>query len=174
MNTHNDTTPGVAATPALRSRRRWLAAATLAVAAAVAGTSFASGSGLPGHHGHHGHAGHMAMDPAAMDAHIDRMIGQFAADASPDQKARLAAIAKAAVADLRPAHEQLRQAHGRAHELLMAPVIDRPALERLRAEQVQRVDFISRRLLAAVEDAADVLTPQQRARFAEQLRSHMH
>jgi Spy/CpxP family protein refolding chaperone len=56
----------------------------------------------------------------------------------------------------------------------MAPVIDRAALERLRAEQMQRMDVISRRILAAVEDAAEVLTPEQRAKFAEHLRQHMH
>ena len=119
-------------------------------------------------------AGHMAMDPAAMDAHIDKMVDQFAADASPDQKARVAAIAKAAMADLRPAHAQFGQAHARAHELLMAPVIDRGALEQLRAEQMQRMDFASRRILTAVEDAADVLTPEQRAKFAAHLRARMH
>jgi Spy/CpxP family protein refolding chaperone len=56
----------------------------------------------------------------------------------------------------------------------MAPVVDRAALEQLRVEQMQRMDLVSRRILVAVEDAADVLTPEQRARFAEQLRSRMH
>jgi protein CpxP len=169
MKTHNDNDN--AAAPAVRTKRRWLMAAALAVAAAAAGAGFANGAGLPGHHGH---AGLMALDPAALDAHIDKMVGKLAPDASPDQKARLAAIAKAALADLRPAHAQLRQAHARAHELLTAPAIDRAELERLRAEQMQRMDAISRRMLAAVEDAADVLTPQQRVKFAEQLSSHMH
>ncbi|MDB5934816.1 MAG: hypothetical protein JWQ01_2160 [Massilia sp.] len=168
MKTHNDNT---SAAPATRSGRRWLIAAALAMAANAAGASFASGGGaLPGHHGH---AAHMAMDPAAMDAHIDKMVGQFAADASPDQQARVAAIAKAAMADLRPAHAQFRQAHARAHELLTAPVIDRAALEQLRAVQMQRMDFISRRILTAVEDAADVLTPEQRAKFGAHLRARM-
>jgi protein CpxP len=175
MNKHNDNNAGQAAAPAPRSGRRWLIAAALAVAAVAAGTAGASfangGAGLPGHHGH---AAHMAMDPAAMDAHMDKMVEKFAAGASPDQKARLAAIAKAAVTDLRPTHEQFRQAHAQAHELLMAPVIDRVALEQLRAAQMQRMDAMSRRILAAVEDAADVLTPEQRAKFAGHLRSHMH
>jgi Spy/CpxP family protein refolding chaperone len=174
MNTHGDNQAGHAAAPTSRSGRRWLIAAALAVAAGAgaAGTSFASSGQFPLHRP--GHAGHMAMDPAAMDAHIDKMVAQFADGASPDQQARIAAIAKAAVAGLRPVHEQFRQAHARAHELLMAPVIDRAALERLRAEQMQRMDVISRRILAAVEDAAEVLTPEQRAKFAEHLRQHMH
>lgn len=172
MNTHNDNNAGHAAAPAPRSGRRWLIAAALAVTVGTAGASFAyGGPGLPGHHGH---AGHMAMDPAAMDAHIDKMVEKLAADASPDQKARVAAIAKAAMADLRPAHAQFRQAHARAHELLMAPTIDRAALEQLRAAQIQQMEVISRRILAAVEDAADVLTPEQRAKFAQHLRSRMH
>jgi protein CpxP len=177
MNTHNDNPAGHAASPAPRSGRRWLIAAALAVAVSAAGASFAgagAGAGLLGHAGHGGHAGHMAMDPAALDAHVDKMVEQLAADASPDQKARVAAIAKAAMADLRPAHAQFRRAHTQAHELLLAPVIDRAALERLRATQVQQMDAISRRVLAAVEDAADVLTPAQRVAFAERLKQRMH
>jgi Spy/CpxP family protein refolding chaperone len=85
-----------------------------------------------------------------MAAHVDKMIEQFAADASPDQKSRLSAIARAALTDLAPVHAQLR------------------------AEQMQRMDLVSRRILAAVEDAVDVLTPEQRARLAEHLHSHMH
>jgi len=180
MNTHNDNHAGDAVASAAatttaavpRVGRRWLIAAALAVAAAAAGSSFASGG--PGLPGHFHHSAHIPADPAAMAAHVDKMIEQFAADASPYQKARLAAIAKSALADLGPAHAQLRQAHVRAHELLMAPAVDRTALEQLRVEQMQRIDQISRRVLAAVEDAADVLTPAQRARFAEQLHSHMH
>jgi protein CpxP len=172
MKTLNDNAnnAGHAAASAGGPGRRWLMAAALAVAAAAAGASFANGTGLPGHHGH---AALMEMSPAAMDAHIDKMVGQFAPDASPDQKARLTAICKAALSDLRPAHAQMRQAHARAQELLTSPVIDRAELERLRAGQMQRMDTISRRMLAAMEDAADVLTPQQRAKFVEHLSSHM-
>jgi len=179
MNTHDNkhaggtaATSAPSASAAPRSGRRWLIAAALAVAAAAAGSSFASGG--PGLPGHFGHRAHMSADPAAMAAHLDKMIEQFAADAGPYQKARLSAIARAALADLAPAHAQLREGHARAHALLMAPAIDRAALEQVRVAQMQRMDLISRRVLAAVEDAADVLTPEQRARFAEQLRSHMH
>lgn len=172
MNTHSPNNAGDTALPSPRHKRRWLTAVVLAAVAGAAGASVVNGgSGLPGHHGH---GRHMAMDPAAMDAHIDMMAERFAADARPDQKARVAAIAKAAMADLRPAHEQFRQTNARAHELLMAPAIDRAALEQLRVAQMQRMDFISRRILAAVEDVADVLTPEQRAKFAEHLRARIH
>jgi Spy/CpxP family protein refolding chaperone len=58
--------------------------------------------------------------------------------------------------------------------LLMAPAIDRAALEQWRAAQMQRMDDISRRVVAAVEDGAEVLTPEQRAACAGQLGKLMH
>jgi Spy/CpxP family protein refolding chaperone len=172
MNIHNDNHTSHATAPVSRSGRRWLLAAALALAVGAAGASFADGGAGP--LSHPGHAGHMAMDPAAMDTHIDKMVAQLTAGASPDQKARVAAIAKAAMADLLPAHAQLHRAQAQAHELLMAPVIDRAALEQLRATQMQQVDAISRRVLLAVEDVADVLTPEQRAAFADHLKHRMH
>jgi Spy/CpxP family protein refolding chaperone len=114
------------------------------------------------------------MSPAAMHAHIDKMVEQCAADASADQKQRLVAIANAALADLGPVHEQFRQAHAQAHALLMAPTIDRAALEQWRAAQIHRIDFMSQRVVAAVEDGAEVLTPEQRAACAGRLKTLMH
>lgn len=172
MKTHNDNQTSRTTAPAPRSGRRWLITAALALAVGAAGASFADGGAVA--LSHPGHAGHMAMDPVAMDAHIDKMVAHLTAGGTPDQKARVAAIAKAAMADLLPAHEQLRHAQTQAHELLLAPVIDRAALEQLRATQMQQLDAISRRILAAAEDAADVLTPEQRLAFAEHLKHRMH
>lgn len=150
-------------------KRRWPVVAALAVTAAAvwSGVAF-GGQAMPGHHGH------QAMSAADMDAHIDKMIEQCAADASADQKSRLSVIAKAAMADVRGMHEQLSQGHARAHELLTAPVIDRAALEQLRAAQMQRFDQISRRVLAAAEDGAEILTPAQRASCGQQMGRLMH
>jgi Spy/CpxP family protein refolding chaperone len=158
MNSHN-TEDTQAATALPRTGRRWAMGMAIAVAVGTACASYASG--LPALHGHRDHA---AMSPEAMKAHIDKMIEHCAADASAYQKARLADIARAAVDDLRAAHAQFRDDHARGHALLIAPVIDRAALEQWRAGQIQRVDLMSRRVLAGVEDAADVLTPEQRTR----------
>jgi len=147
-------------------RLRRLAVATLAVAAVAGGASFAHG--VPGPHGG-GHGGPFAMDQRAMDAHIDQMVAQLAAEATPQQRAQVAAIAKKTMAELRPLHAQRGQLHARAHALLMAPVVDRGALEQLRLQHLQQADAASRLIVDAVAEAADVLAPEQRARFAGHL-----
>jgi Spy/CpxP family protein refolding chaperone len=54
-------------------------------------------------------------------------------------------------------------------ELLSAPTIDRAAIERLRAEQMQATDAVSKRMSQAFADAAEVLTPEQRKKVAERM-----
>ena len=152
--------------------RRWMMAAALVGAIGAAGVSYASDTqdmGFGMHGGHHGQ-----MDPESMAKHVDKMVERIAPDATPQQKARLGEIAKSAFADLKPLREKMRDGHKRAHALLMAPTIDRVALERLRVEQMQNADALSKRILAAVEDAADVLTPEQRAKFAKHLEGRRH
>lgn len=172
MHHQHDSNLASPAIPKRNAGQRWiLVAAVIAAlgATGMAGASFASDA-MGGMHG----ARHHAITPANATKHIDKMIGKIAPDATAQQKARLADIAKSAFSDLQPAHTQLHDAHKRAHELLMQPVIDRLALEALRAEQVQRVDAISKRLLSAVQDAADILTPEQRVRFAEHMQKRRH
>lgn len=155
-----------------RRGRRWLVGAALGLAAgalSLAGASFANeGRGM------HGHRAHLAtMDPATAGKHIDKMVAHLLDDGTAEQKARLSAIAKAAFADLQPLHRDFKAGHEQAHDLLMAPAIDRVALEQLRVQEVERVDQISKRILAAVEDAAEVLTPEQRVRFAAHMKKRM-
>jgi periplasmic protein CpxP/Spy len=83
------------------------------------------------------------------------------------------AIASAAMADLRPLREQARQARRRSMELLAAQSIDRAALEQQRLLQMQAADARSRRTVQAMADAAEVLTPEQRAKAAERIGSRM-
>ena len=155
-----------------RRGRRWLAGAALGLAAgalSLAGASFANeGRGM------HGHRAHLAtMDPATAGKHIDKMVAHLLSDGTAGQKARLSAIAKAAFADLQALHRDFKAGHEQARDLLLAPAIDRVALEQLRVREVERVDQISKRILAAVEDAAEVLTPDQRVRFAAHMKKRM-
>ena len=123
----------------------------------------------------HGGPGHwrdgMPTDPAKMDQRVERMIKRLASrvDASAEQKDKLAAIAKSAVQDLAPLREKAQAARKQAIEILAGANVDRPALERLRAEQIQLADAGSKRLTQALADTADVLTPEQRKKLAERM-----
>ncbi len=161
---HSSVSPSV---PKPGSGRRWLLAVAL-----VAGVG--AGEAMAGLHGGHGGARHHAMDPAKAAQHLEHMITRIAPDATPEQKARLKEIGSAAFADLKPLRAELRETHKRVHELLMAPTVDRAALEALRAQQVQRFDAVSKRMTSAIADAAEVLTPEQRVRFAEHMKKRMH
>jgi Spy/CpxP family protein refolding chaperone len=150
--------------------------AALLGAAAAHFAPFVMGHG--GHHrgggwGDHGGFRH-EMSVADMQEHIDGMVKHFArhADATEEQQTKLAAIAKAAVADLQPLHQQLVDAHKKALDLFRQPTIDRTAFESLRAEQIARLDTASKRLAQAMTDMAEVLTPEQRAKLADRITSY--
>lgn len=100
---------------------------------------------------------------------IDHMIK--AVDGTPEQKAKLTQLAQAVQKEMQPLHEQLMASRKKGMELLAAPTVDRPALERLRTEQSQLTETISKRRVAHLADAAEVFTPVQRAKLAEKMKS---
>jgi Spy/CpxP family protein refolding chaperone len=110
----------------------------------------------------------VAANPAAAEAHFDAMIASMLPDATADQKARLKTVATAVHADIGAVHAQFPQAHQRAHALLLAPTVDRAGLEALRADHMRQLDIASRRIVQELADAAEILTPEQRARIAAQ------
>ena len=156
--------PESPATPT-NSRRRWFA-----------GIAALGGLGLLGAQVQaHGWGRHGALDPEERARRLDYRIGRLVRDVggTAEQKQRLVAIASAAMADLQPLREQARQARLRSLQLLAAPVIDRSALEQQRLLQAQALDARSRRTVQAMADAAEVLTPEQRAKVAERMQSRM-
>jgi Spy/CpxP family protein refolding chaperone len=137
-----------------------LAAASLAgvIGHASAQTSPAAAGGRGGHE-----MGRMA------ERGIERMLKEV--DGTPEQKAKLTQLAQAAQKEIQPLREQLMAARKKGMELLAAPTVDRAALEKLRSEQTQLMDTLSRRMLTHMADAAEVLTPAQRAKLAEKMKS---
>jgi protein CpxP len=109
------------------------------------------------------------LSAAQIDDRIDRMTKHIAIelDATPDQQMKIASIAKAAVADLLPLRERAQAARGQAVALLTAPTIDRAAVEKLRTDQVALAESASKRVVQALADASDVLTPDQRRRVGD-------
>jgi len=154
--------------------RRWMLAGVLAFTAGTAGLAGAGpaqgGHGMAGMHMMHMMHG-MHGDPAAMDAHVDAMLTTMVPDATDEQKARLKAAAKGIHADMAALHAQFDQSHQRLHALLLAPAIDRGALEAVRAEQIRQMDQVSRRMVDEMAAAAEVLTPAQRRGIAEKLKA---
>lgn len=123
----------------------------------------------------HERGAYFSADPARTEARIDRAIGRFASrlDATPVQQEQLAAIARGAAREVAPAREKLRDARKQALALAAAPSIDRAGIERLRAEQMQLADSVSRRLAQALADAAEVLTPEQRRKLTARIGERM-
>jgi len=165
-----------------RGRRGTFLIALVAVAlvAGITGNllSKAFGQGGSWHHisWHDGGVFGGPLSPAQIDDRIDRMTKHMAIelDATTDQHVKIANIAKAAVADLRPLHEKAHATRAQAITLLTAPTIDRSAIERLRAEQIGLAETASKRIAQALADVAEVLSPEQRRKVADWMASRRH
>ena len=157
------------------SRRGTFLIAMLAVAlvAGVTGSllSTAFGQGQSWHHAGWRGGGVFGgpLTPAQIDDRIDRMTKHMAIelDATTDQQVKIASIAKAAVADLRPLREKAQAARSQAVALLTAPTVDRTAIDRLRTEQIGLAETASKRIAQALADATEVLSPEQRRKVAD-------
>ena len=163
--------------PAQPPRRRFFQRAAVvtlvaAVATGVGFKAFAQGHG-PG--GWRGGFMHGPMDPAAMEAHLDRMAQHLYVEiaATDTQKKQLDPIVKAAARDLMGLRGQMRDERRQALAVLTSDPIDRTALEAIRLQHVQRTDQMSQRVTQALADVANVLTPEQRRQLAERV-EHMH
>lgn len=100
---------------------------------------------------------------------IDDMLDEV--DATDDQRTQVRAIATAAIADMGEFHDFKRAGREALVDALTQETVDREALEALRQSKLETADRASQRLLAALADAAEVLTPAQRAELAEELAS---
>ena len=100
---------------------------------------------------------------------IDDMLAEV--DATDDQRDRVHAIATAAIADMGEFRDFKREGRQALVEALTQETVDREALETLRQNKLETADRASQRLLTALADAADVLTPVQRAELAEEWES---
>ena len=71
--------------------------------------------------------------------------------------------------NLLPVRDKILAARATGRELLTQPTIDRAAIEKLRADQIATHEAVSKQLVQAVADAADVLTPEQRRKISDML-----
>lgn len=136
-------------------------------AGAYIGRSYAQGFGH-----FHGPMASSSIDPAKIDERVERMVRHFAleVDATPAQREKLTAIAKSAAKDLIPLREKLTSGRKQAIGLIGATSVDRSAIEKLRAEQIQLAEVASKRVTQALADAAEVLTSAQREKIAAHMK----
>jgi periplasmic protein CpxP/Spy len=163
-----------------RSTLRHLTAFTLVMALAGAAADMAQAQpaggmgGMPGkdgmtmqhgprHAAHHPQGGHGGMMMS------ERMLDTVGASA--EQKTRVRDILKTAQDEQRQQHEAGQALHQQMMQLMAAPKIDAAAAEALRQQQLARHDAASKRRLQAMLDVQAVLTPEQRAKMAEQMKA---
>ncbi|MDB5407995.1 MAG: uncharacterized protein JWL84_2907 [Rhodospirillales bacterium] len=87
--------------------------------------------------------------------------------AASAQEAKVHDIIAATFAEVAPDPKNRDAIRKQVLDLLRAPTVDRAAVEKLRADQVAKIDATSKKLVAAVLDIADQLTPEQRAKLAD-------
>jgi protein CpxP len=156
------------------NRKLWISALAVTVGLAVSATALlatpsARAGGWFGHHRGAGHGGHGfggdRHGPEHIRLALEWMLSRV--DATDEQIEAIAAISESAMSDI----HGLREQHHAQREALVAALgadeVDREGLEQLRAEGIGMAEEASTRLLTAVADAADVLTPEQRRALIE-------
>jgi protein CpxP len=111
--------------------------------------------------------GHMGGPGMAGGPPIEHMLESV--DASDAQRAQIKQIMKSAREDLKPQHEALQRLRSEGQTLLAAPTIDAAAIEALRQQSQVQHEAVSKRMSQALVAAANVLTPDQRAKLAERM-----
>jgi Spy/CpxP family protein refolding chaperone len=114
-----------------------------------------------------GFGGGMGLTPGRIERMVNRL--GWAVDASSEQKQRLREVVQRMADDLRPLREKRREARRQMRDILAAATVDRSKLEALRADSIKLADQASQRVTTALADAAEVLTPEQRADLARRL-----
>ena len=147
---------------ATRRGLKWLVAGmVLAVSATVALSAWAQPG--PGHrHGGGMEAGGLFMGHGRG---LDRMLDSV--NATDVQRAQIKSIAQQAAADLKAQHQNARALRERSMQIFTAPTVDAAAAESVRQQMLAQHDASSRRMLQAMLDISNVLTPDQRAKLGE-------
>jgi periplasmic protein CpxP/Spy len=146
--------------------RLWLAMSALAMGSALAVVS------SPGH-------ANPVSGQMPVAAHHDMMMQGGpglarmldAAKATPDQRAQIEKITASARDDMKAGHELGAKLREQTMALFAQPTVDTAAAEALRQQMLSQHDQATRRMLQAMVEVSQVLTPEQRQQIAEQMKS---
>jgi protein CpxP len=151
------------ALPSTRGLRAFMLCSVLALGSAVALSSWAGP-----HHGH-GEHGAAAASPERMGRMVERLLD--GAEASDAQRAQVKQIVAAATTDLKAQREAGRSLREQQLQLFTQPTVDANAVERLRQQQLSQHDQTSKRMTQAMLEVSRVLTPEQRTKLAERMKT---
>ncbi len=93
-------------------------------------------------------------------------------DLTDEQEDKIFEIMDGVRGEVRPLMREFRDTREDLVEILSAETIDRQAVETLRTERVASLDDASKTMSEALLDAAEVLTPEQRAELADLIEDH--
>lgn len=117
-----------------------------------------------------GYPGH-GPGPGPMGLPMFGHMGRWLSDvgATDAQRTQIKTIFEQARKDLATTHSAERDLFKQQMALLTAPSIDPIAIENLRVQLSADQEVVSKRMSQAMIDAANVLTPEQRAKLAAQM-----
>jgi periplasmic protein CpxP/Spy len=148
----------------------WLRRVGVAGLVAVVAIGVGAAAATNGASTFYGPAMHVAMGKGGIgtsfaERRFERVMTEI--EATDEQADRLRDIFEATRDELMPERADLHEFRDELAALIAAPEIDREAAERLRAEKIETIDRASRRMTDALIEAAEVLTPEQRAALIE-------
>lgn len=152
--------------------RGWPLSATIGIGLAAVigiGAVVAQSAGWgPGGGGHGGWG--PGMGARFVEHRIDGVLDDIGA--SNEQQDKIWSIIDRTRAELRPMHREFRGSRDTLAAILTAPTVDAAALEKLRMERIAAIDEASKKAVASIVEAAQVLTPEQRAKLADEIKDH--
>jgi Spy/CpxP family protein refolding chaperone len=144
-----------------KSRGWRLAAACAVVAAATSAMLPAQAARHDDGPGAMGSMGLFMGPPQRIAAHVDHLLNGL--NATDAQRAQITQIAQAAATDLKTQHAAAKALREQSLQIFTAPAVDAAAAESVREQMQAQHDQASRRVLQAMLDIDQVLTPDQRA-----------
>lgn len=107
-----------------------------------------------------------------IETRVNRVVRHIAIeiDATDEQQRKIVALVTAVAREMRPIRDNIVANRKQMHDLLLAEKIDRDAMEKMRAERIAEIDQLSKNVVTAVADVAEVLTVEQRRTLEERIR----
>lgn len=166
-------TPASASSGKSRQKQRWALGALIAATTASVVLSISAWAGsedaqpITSRMGMMHGPGHDMGGMPFGGRHLQRLLDD--AKVSDTQRLQIKQIVDKAQTDLKALHDESRGLHEQGLKLWAAPKLDAAATEKLRQQMAAHHDKVSKRMMQAMLDVGNVLTPEQRATVAKQL-----